>query len=79
MGDLVKGTDQTDSLENLNEWCLITEAECVESMDTLSDLFETDTEESNISNLIDDLDPVNQGNSLALYNKQLQRNVTELL
>ena len=82
MGDLIKGTEQSNSLENLNEWCLITEAECVESMDTLSDLFETDTDASNISNLIDDLQPVEQGNSLALYNTQVteecDRTIVEL-
>lgn len=71
MGDLVKGTEITDSLENLNDWCIISEAECVDRMDTLSDLFERDTDDSNISNLIDDLEPVNQGNSLALFNDQV--------
>lgn len=68
MGESTKGTDN-DSLDSLNDWCLI-EATCVDSMDTISELFEADTA-SNISNLIDDLDVVDEGNSLALYNSQV--------
>lgn len=68
MGEPTKGTDNIDSVDNVNDWCLI-EAECVNSMDTLSELFDGDTA-SNISNLIDDLEPVEEGNSLALFNTQ---------
>lgn len=70
MGEPAKGTKKSDSLDNINEWCFITEADCVDGVDTLSELFEADTD-SDISNLIDDLDTVNQGNSLALYNEQV--------
>lgn len=71
MGEPTKGTNNNDSLENMNDWCLL-EADCVDSMDTLSDLFETETNVSSISNLIDDLEPVTQGNSLALFNSQVR-------
>lgn len=67
MGDPTKGT-----LGNLKDWCLITEAECVDSMDTLSELFDAETDASNVSNLIDDLDTVDEGNSLALFNEQVR-------
>lgn len=67
MGDTTKGT-----LDSLKDWYLITEAECVDSMETLSDLFDADTEASNASNLIDDLDVVDEGNSLALFNEQVR-------
>nr|AYA94154.1 MAG: E1 protein [Human papillomavirus] len=70
MGDNIKGTENTDSLENLSDWCFITEAECVDSVDTLSELFDAETE-SDISNLIDDIEPGSQGNSLALFNEQV--------
>lgn len=66
MGDN-KGTD--DLFEGSSSWFL-TEAECTD-MDSFEELFENSTEdESFISQLIDD-DPVEQGNSLALYNEQL--------
>lgn len=61
MGDINKGTahiSQSDS------WFL-TEAECINSLDTLEELFEGSTDGSDISNLIDDAECV-QGNSLAL-------------
>lgn len=67
MGDATKGT-----LDNLKDWYFITEADCVDSMDTLSELFDADTEASNASNLIDDLDVVDEGNSLALFNEQVR-------
>ncbi|ANA05267.1 early protein E1 [Human papillomavirus 157] len=71
MGDPHKGTSNFDCLENINDWCVITEAECMDSVDTLSELFDADTDASNISNLIDDdLDSNSQGNSLALFNCQ---------
>lgn len=67
MGDLSKGTD------NDCEWYMVTEAECVESLTELDDLFEESTNGSVISNLIDDEDVTDcsQGNSLALFNAQL--------
>lgn len=70
MGDNIKGTENIDSLENLSDWCFVTEAECVDSVDTLSELFDAETE-SDISNLIDDIEPGSQGNSLALFNEQV--------
>ena len=79
MGDHSKGTKNNDSLDKISDWCLL-EAECVDSMDSLSELFEGDTA-SNISNLIEDLD-VEEGNSLALYNTQVtdecNRSIAEL-
>lgn len=66
MGDN-KGTDNL--FEGSSCWFL-TEAECTD-MDSLEELFENSTEdESILSQLIDD-EPVEQGNSLALYNEQL--------
>lgn len=67
MGDVSKGT--TFSVEQSNDW-FIREAECINSLDTLEELFDESTDESEISNLIDDADCC-QGNSLALFNKQL--------
>lgn len=62
-----KGTD--DLFEGTSAWFL-TEAECAD-MDSLEELFESSNEtESIISQLIDD-DPVEQGNSLSLFNEQL--------
>lgn len=70
MGDHNKGTD---NLENNSKWFLLTEADCVDSLHELDELFEESTENSNISNLIDDgeVDESNQGNSLLLYNTQV--------
>ena len=64
MGD--KGT-------NDSEWFVIKEAECVDDLDALDDIFEKSTDGSNISQLIDDgdVDSENEGNSLALFNKQV--------
>nr|AYD41533.1 MAG: E1 protein [Human papillomavirus] len=59
MGDVNKGT----------EW-FITEAECIESLDTIDDLFECSTDGSDVSNLIEEGE-CDQGNSLALFNKQV--------
>lgn len=50
------------------EWFLDLEAEC-DSMDTLNDLFEGSTD-SDISNLIDNEDQVDNALPLALFNKQ---------
>ncbi|ATQ38478.1 E1 [Gammapapillomavirus 22] len=66
MGDITKGTEYTFKE---NEW-FITQAECVESLDTIDDLFEGSTDGSDVSNLIDEVD-CSQGNSLALFNKQV--------
>lgn len=67
MGD-TKGTENNNCFEGTSSW-FITEAEC-DQMDSLEDLFETSTgDESILSQLIDD-DPVEQGNSLALFNEQ---------
>lgn len=61
-----KGTDNVDLGA---DWYLVKEAECVDSLDALEDLFDESTD-SNISNLIDD-DDVQQGDSLALYHTQI--------
>ena len=67
MGDVNKGTEFT--IETSSEW-FIKEAECINSLESLEELFEESTDESEVSNLIDDTDCC-QGNSLALFNKQL--------
>lgn len=68
MGDPNKGTD----LElQTADWFIVEEADCVDnSLSALDDLFEQSTSGSVVSNLIDD-EPVEQGNSLALYNSQI--------
>nr|AYA94373.1 MAG: E1 protein [Human papillomavirus] len=66
MGDINKGTEFTT---DTSSW-FITEAECLNSLDTLDELFEGSTDGSDISNLIDDAE-CSQGNSLALFNKQV--------
>ncbi|AEM24609.1 replication protein [human papillomavirus 137] len=70
MGETSKGTDY---VEKLDESCfIITEAVCENEHDTLEELFDESTDGSNISDLIDDdVDEVDQGISLALYNSQL--------
>lgn len=70
MGDLTKGTELND---NSGEWFIVQESDCVDDLDTLDNLFETSTDCSGISNLIDDIaeDAVDEGNSLALYNTQV--------
>lgn len=67
MGDVNKGTEF--AIETSSEW-FIKEAECINSLESLEELFEESTDESEVSNLIDDTDCC-QGNSLALFNKQL--------
>ena len=67
MGDANKGTEF--AIETSTEW-FIKEAECINSLESLEELFEESTDESEVSNLIDDTDCC-QGNSLALFNKQL--------
>ena len=51
------------------EWFEV-EADCVDSIDTMEELFEGSTDGSDVSNLIDDSECC-QGNSLALFNKKL--------
>lgn len=71
-----KGTDNFD-LEG-NNWYIVHEAECTDSIDTLDDLCDESNDDSNISNLIDD-DVVDQGNSLALYNAQINEDCDNAL
>ena len=70
MGDPNKGTAFIETFNNSNDW-FVREAECVDSLQALDDLFEESTNGSVVSNLIDDDDQVDQGNSLALYNAQV--------
>nr|UXR08077.1 MAG: E1 protein [Varecia variegata papillomavirus 2] len=65
-----KGTECSESLEGCSEWFLDAEAECEDGLDSLERLFEDSTDGSIISDLIDDGE-CNQGNTLALFNKQL--------
>lgn len=65
-----KGTDSSNSLEGCSDWYIVTEAECEEELTSLERLFD-ESECSDISNLIDDGDELDQGNSLALFNQQL--------
>nr|AYA94328.1 MAG: E1 protein [Human papillomavirus] len=66
MGDMDKG----NLLEGCSNW-FETEAECIDELDTYEELFENSTDGSDVSHLIDDVDNCSQGNSLALYNKQV--------
>ncbi|ATQ38451.1 E1 [Gammapapillomavirus 18] len=68
MGDANKGNLFGE--EGCSSW-FITEATCIDSLDTIDELFENSTDGSDISNLIDEVDNCIQGNSLALLNKQL--------
>nr|AYA93918.1 MAG: E1 protein [Human papillomavirus] len=74
MADPNKGIDNFENLENNNDWFL-REAECVDSLEALEDIFDRSTDEgSNISQLIDDdveVDAEDRGNFLALYNRQI--------
>ncbi|ATQ38184.1 E1 [Gammapapillomavirus sp.] len=72
MADLPKGTENLDSNDTVDGWCFISQAECVDSVDTLSELFDADSVASNISNLIEDFDEPDEGNSLALFNQQVR-------
>ena len=69
MADL-KGTDSLNSINSSAEWYVVTEAECVD-FNSLENLFEDSTDGSCISQLIDDADELDQGNSLALFNQQV--------
>lgn len=67
MADPVKGIDCVDK----SSW-LLDEAECVDD-NALDALFDQSDDGSTISNLIDDVNPQDQGNSLALYNSQISK------
>ncbi|ATQ38177.1 E1 [Gammapapillomavirus sp.] len=71
MGDSNKGTE-FDIIDERNDWYIVREAECVDSLHALDELFEESTNESIISNLIDDETDLSQGNSLALFNAHIQ-------
>lgn len=76
MGDNKGIDDFLDSMEGSSSWFL-TDAEC-DNLDSLDNLFDSSTEDGSfVSQLIDD-DPVEQGNSLALFNEQIteQANAT---
>ncbi|ATQ38263.1 E1 [Gammapapillomavirus 7] len=68
MGD--KGIDSNSSNSvDCKEWYIVDQAECEEELTDLENLF--DESGSDISNLIDNEDEPDQGNSLALLNQQL--------
>lgn len=69
MADPTKGTDSFDSLEGAS-WYFVKEAECVDNINNIDELFD-ESSDSNISNLLDDDDEVDQGNTLALFSEQL--------
>ena len=68
MGD--KGINSPNSLEGFSGWYLVTEAECNDDLTDLETLFDK-SDCSEISNLIDDGEELEQGNSLSLLNQQL--------
>ncbi|ANG08983.1 E1 [Human papillomavirus 191] len=72
MGDNKPGKDSLESLEGCSDWYFVEEAECnsLDSVYDLEELFDC-SNSSDISNLIDDCEEVDQGNSLELFNKQL--------
>ncbi|AAA79487.1 replication protein E1 [Human papillomavirus type 60] len=71
MADPNKGINSLELNEGHSEWYVVTEAECINSLDTMEELFEESTDGSIVSNLIDDSEELEEGNSLALYNEQL--------
>lgn len=73
MADPTKGTDNDSiNLNSNSNWFVMEEAECVDDLDALEDIFDESTDGSCISQLIDDeVDAEDQGNSLALYNRQV--------
>lgn len=77
MADPTKGTDSLDSLEGAS-WYFVKEAECVDDFDCIDNIFEESTD-SNISNLLDDNDEVDQGNTLALFTEQLQEDCDQTI
>nr|AYA94710.1 MAG: E1 protein [Human papillomavirus] len=66
-----KGTKNNCVVTLDESWCLITEAECED--ETLTDLFDESTQGSAVSNLLDDSETLEQGNSLALFNSQISK------
>ncbi|ANG08953.1 E1 [Human papillomavirus 186] len=79
-----KGINSPNSLEGYSGWYIVSEAECDEDLTDLESfekLFD-ESDGSDISNLIDNNDEPDQGNSLALLNKQLleecSQQITEL-
>lgn len=74
MADPSKGTENDENIiiSNDKNWFVLDEAECVDELDTLEDIFDESTDESCVSQLIDDeVGAEEQGNSLALYNNQV--------
>ena len=71
-----KGINSSNSLEGGSEWYIVTEAECEEELNDLERLFD-ESDCSDISNLIDDGDELDQGNSLALFNQQLLKDCSQ--
>lgn len=70
MAEPTKGTVSINSLDD-NAWFIVNEAECEDRINTLDELFDDSTDCSNISNLINDVDELEQGNSLALFNSEI--------
>lgn len=67
MGEPTKGTNIPDS-----SWFILDSAECVDSLESLEELFDQSTDtESVVSNLIDDGDFPDEGPSLALYHQKI--------
>ncbi|UXR08069.1 MAG: E1 protein [Varecia variegata papillomavirus 1] len=66
-----KGTDTSDSLEGGSSWYIVHEAECQDDLEDLDRVLEESTEGSMLSSFIDDVDDIDQGNSLQLFNRQL--------
>nr|AYA93886.1 MAG: E1 protein [Human papillomavirus] len=61
-----------DPTKGIKNSCYIMyEAECLDEIETVDDLFDRSDDGSTISNLIDDMNSQDQGNSLALYNRQI--------
>ena len=72
MADLTKGTDDSfEKIETDSSWFIISEAECRNDIDSFETIFEESTDGSLVSDIIDDVDDASQGNSLALFNRQI--------
>ena len=78
MGDSTKGTDTFDCLEGASSWYFVSEADCVDDINDFEELFDKSTD-SSVSNLIDDSDEVDQGNTLSIYNEQLQHDCDQAI
>ncbi|ANG08977.1 E1 [Human papillomavirus type 190] len=78
MGDPTKGTDSLDCLEGASSWYFVSEADCVDDINDIEELFDKSTD-SSVSNLIDDSDEVDQGNTLSVYNEQLQHDCDQAI